>query len=136
MDLLMQRDKVDSTGCFSTIYTNGYVELFKVAEHSYQQPDGTWQPKIPDGVYQCELGTHQLEGQAPFQTYEVLNVPGHSGILFHKGNLPEIDSIGCILLGTSVGVVNGAPAVLQSAIAFQGFLNLQKGLNSFSLTVK
>ena len=136
MDLLMQRDSVDSTGCFSTISTTDGIPLFKAGEHAYQQPDGTWQPKIPNGVYQCQLGEHQLEGQDPFQTFEVLGVPGHFGILFHKGNLPEAESAGCILLGTSFGVLLGEPDVAQSKLAFDAFINLQQGVNTFTLTVK
>jgi len=136
MDLLMQRDKVDSTGCWSTIYTNGYVELFKACEHSYQQSDGSWAPKIPDGVFQCVRGVHRLSDLVPFETFEVTQVPGHVGILFHKGNLPETDSDGCVLLGTSLGELNGVPAVLQSSVAFAAFMNLQKGVDTFTLTVK
>jgi len=136
MDLVIQRGRVDSTGCFSQITTLGFAPLWVSAEHSYQQPDGTWRPKIPDGVYQCVRGVHELSDLVPFETFEVAGVQGHSGILFHKGNLPEQDSDGCILLGTTLGELNGAPAVLQSLLAFQGFLNLQKGLYSFTLTVK
>ena len=136
MDLVMQRLKVDSTGCFSQISTLAGAPLWVTAEHSYQQPDGTWLPKIPLGVYQCVRGVHELSDLVPFETFEVTPVQGHSGILFHKGNLPEQDSDGCILLGTTFGELNGEPAVLQSSMAFQGFLNLQQGLYSFNLTVK
>lgn len=136
MDLILQRTRVDSTGCFSQLTTVSGAPLWVTAEHSYQQADGSWKPKIPDGAYQCVRGVHELSDLVPFETFEVAGVQGHSGILFHKGNLPEKDSDGCILLGTSFGELSGEPAVLQSALAFQGFLNLQKGLYSFSLTVK
>jgi len=138
MDLLMQRDKIDSTGCFSIITDLQGNFVCLGAEHSYQQPDGTWQPKVPLGTYTCQLGNYTL-GHAPnfypFHTYEILNVPGHFGILFHKGNLPEKDSDGCVLLGTVEGELDGEPAVLDSEAGFQAFYNLQQGVSQFKITI-
>lgn len=49
---------------------------------------------IPTGEYICKKTISQKAGR----TYEVTNVPGRSGILFHAGNEPK-DTEGCILLG-------------------------------------
>ena len=135
MDLTLTRNKIGPEGAFSEITgtTNG-IRLFVATEHAYQDQSGEWFAKIPEGEYQCLLGTHELAGGPVFETYQVMNVPGHSGILFHKGNLPETDSAGCILLGTSFGELNGVAADLNSAVAFKAFLILQQG-QPFKLTV-
>lgn len=46
-------------------------------------------------------------------TYEVLNVPNRTDILLHWGNT-EKDTLGCILLGLEIGMLNTDPAVLHS----------------------
>jgi hypothetical protein len=46
-----------------------------------------------------------------------LNVPNRSEILIHTGN-SDADSLGCILVGRTIGSINGKPAVLLSAVAF------------------
>lgn len=55
---------------------------------------------IPEGTYPLfkrrDAVTHV--GQKEKITYELLNVPGRSGILFHAGNSVK-DTQGCILLG-------------------------------------
>jgi hypothetical protein len=135
MDLILNRESSDENGTFSTLYLADGTRLCVAAEHAYLQLDGSWKPKIPTGKYRCQRGTHQLEAQPPFVTFEVLAVPGHSGILFHKGNLPEVDSAGCILLGTSFGAIASAEAVLGSANAFAAFLQTQAGVDEFQLTV-
>lgn len=49
--------------------------------------------------------------------WQVTDVPSRSGILIHNGNIPEIDSLGCIILGLERGQLNGADAVLESNLA-------------------
>lgn len=46
-------------------------------------------------------------------TWELLNVPGRTGILIHNGNTDN-DSLGCIIVGMSEGELDGKPAVLSS----------------------
>ena len=58
---------------------------------------------IPDGWYEIErrvssLTTVQRHGG---WTWEVKNVPGRSGILFHAGNTTR-DTRGCILIGKTI----------------------------------
>ena len=50
--------------------------------------------KIPAGAWRCAPTTYHKGGYA---TWEIL-VPGHSRLLFHRGNY-EADSEGCILVG-------------------------------------
>jgi hypothetical protein len=132
----MQRDSCDQNGCFGRLLTPEGVQVAATAEHSYPNPDGSWYAKVPVGKYVCQYGVHELSVGPPFPTYQVMSVPGHTGILIHKGNLPEEDSEGCILLGQQLGLLGGAEAVLQSALAFQSFMNLQDGVQEFNLTVQ
>jgi hypothetical protein len=68
---------------------------------------------IPVGTYTCvphNSATHP-------GTWELLNVPNRSEILIHTGNT-DADSLGCILVGRTIGALNGVPAVLLSSVAF------------------
>lgn len=76
-------------------------------------------------------GMHQLAGmKAPFETFEVMSVPGHQGILLHVGNFNE-DSSGCILLGKD----RAGGMITQSTLTFEAFMKLQAGVNTFKLVV-
>lgn len=134
MNLTLTRIAVDAHGVFSECTDENGSRVFVTAEHAYLQDDGSYLPKIPDGEYQCVLGVHQLSSGPPFDTWEVTGVPEHVGILFHKGNLPQSDSMGCVLVGESFGDLNGVDAILNSSQAFQSLLILQ-GHNNFKLTV-
>jgi hypothetical protein len=77
---------------FSDLYINGKF-FCNTAE-----PFIDGQVKLIRGVYKCVRGMHK-GSHGMYYTYEVLNVPNHTGILFHPGNDPLVDSDGCILLG-------------------------------------
>lgn len=67
-------------------------------------------------------------------TFEVINVPNRTNILFHKGNTMD-DTRGCILTGTRFGRLNHKSAVLDSRGAFQRFINLVGSWDKFALNV-
>ena len=136
MDMVLNRSMCGASGLFSYLEDESGNQIAVTAEHAYQGSDGTWAPKVPDGKYLCQRGVHQLSVGLPFETFEVTQVPGHTGILFHKGNLPEVDSEGCLLLGTAFGELTGIEAVLGSADAFNKFMELQNGVDQFWLTVQ
>lgn len=75
---------------------------------------------IPEGKYKC---TRHVTANYPEarRAYLINDVPGRSGILFHSGNIPTVDSSGCILLGLTFGKLNGKDAVLQSRDAMERF---------------
>ena len=95
-------------------------------EHSYEGKS-----KVPTGLYTCTRGNHILKSGKSIETFEVMNVPGHSGILFHYGNYNS-DSDGCILLGYSETPL----MVKDSCDAFQGFMKEFDGIDSFTLMVE
>lgn len=111
--------------------------LFYVATHAYRQVDGSWLPKTPPGEYTCQRGKHTIPTGESFDTFEVLNVPGHKGILFvHPGNLPERDSDGCFLCGESRGTLNGQEDVAASRACFNDiFTPYFAGVDTFQFTI-
>jgi len=85
---------------------------------------------IPPGVYNCR----RYSSPKYPNTFEVLNVPNRTRILFHSGNLDK-DTLGCILLGDGVDITN-KKMILNSRLAFNRFLKRMEGINSFVLKVE
>lgn len=71
---------------------------------------------IPRGEYECTWHESPKYGWC----YIVNDVPLRSHILFHAGNTSD-DTRGCILLGRSIGKINGENAVLNSRVAIRNF---------------
>ena len=132
MDLTLVRKSKESDGIFSDLLDSDGNLVASCLEHAYQQPDGSWGPKVFDGTFVCHRGMHQLEGMThPFETFEITGVTGHTNILFHTGNTNK-DSAGCVLLGEK----REGAAVVNSRVTFAKFMVLQKGIQSFNLAVK
>lgn len=134
MDLTLKRNKSGPDGIFGTLSDDSGQFVKVTLEHAYLE--GTEDaPKIPDGNYTCVRGQHQLPGMAaPFTTFEITGVPGHSKLLFHTGNYNR-DSKGCVLLGETEANIHGVTIITGSRIAFQAFMTLQEGIDEFQLTV-
>lgn len=91
-------------------------------------------PPGPGGdssTYQCRRVLSPKFGV----TFEVMEVPGRSAILFHKGNIDD-DSHGCILIGESFNPVLGKPGISESGHGFEEFLALLKMTDRFPLVVR
>lgn len=86
---------------------------------------------IPAGIYMCR----RVDSPKFSETFQVLDVPKRSHILFHKGNLDD-DSHGCILVGEEYGILGNKNAILASGKAFKEFLARTEGENEFLLTIK
>lgn len=131
MEIILTRKLKARWGILSELEDKDSSLSLVTLEHAYLDPTGLYYTsKLPNGVYECVLGEHTLRGHSPQQLYEVTNVPGHTGILFHIGNYNR-DSEGCILLGTN----KGNECITGSATAFKKFMDFQNGLKSFTLTV-
>lgn len=94
----------------------------------------TWKDNGPDSC--IPVGTYLVkQHNSPDHpwTFELQNVPNRQAILIHNGNAPEKDSLGCILVGLTLGQVNGLDAVLDSVRA----LNKCRAIFAppFSLTI-
>ena len=85
---------------------------------------------IPAQQYRCR---RYSSNRYP-DTFQVMNVPDRTKILFHKGNFDE-HTEGCILLARKFGVLKGARCVLNSGETFERFMEVMEGVNEFSLTI-
>lgn len=137
MDLKIKNKLFEADGIFGLLFDDQGNKIANCLQHSYDSGlgNGTFVPKIPDGVYTCVRGQHRLESMThDFTTFELSNVPGHSNILFHWGNYNK-DSAGCILLGSGMANINGTNMLLHSKDTFDKFMTLQSTVNQFTLTV-
>lgn len=133
MDLTLKRTDYTEDGVFGHLEeTDSGDSVAVTLEHAYYSGNGigSYEPKLPPGEYVCRRGEHKLKKGPTFTTFEVQNVPGHTGMLFHPGNYNE-DSDGCILLGTTMS----SSMISDSRKAFIKFLLLQEGVDEFTLTV-
>lgn len=126
--LKLVRESYNNWGIYSHLLDENEVVIAVTLEHAYPNTTGGFDPKLPKGTYDCILGPHTLHS-GPARLYEITNVPGHKGILFHKGNWNR-DSDGCVLLGTK----QGNECIENSTGAFGKFMILMDGKN-FTLTV-
>lgn len=142
MNLTSTRKMYRIDGIFSDITRDDTGLHFMCGlEHAFAQPDGTYKPIVIAGTYTCQRGQHKLSNGVPFETFEILGVKGHSGILFHPGNYNG-DSEGCCLTGTGFAVGEDphqsgedVEMVINSRIAFESFMQLQQNCDAFQLTV-
>lgn len=87
---------------------------------------------IPVGVYGIKRGYFPKHKE----TFEVLDVPNRSAILFHTGNTIS-DIEGCIVPGMNLGTLNGVWAIKggTSAPAFKEFMLSLRGQERAILTI-
>ncbi len=124
--MTLTRESTKSSGVFGILEPLGLHTL----EHAYPTGDG-FKAKLPTGTYTCKRGMHKLHDGVPFETFEIMGVPGHTGILFHVGNFNS-DSEGCVLLGLDADHT----MVRHSKPAFAKFMEHCKGINEFTLEVR
>jgi len=86
---------------------------------------------IPDGYYMCR----RIQSPRFGDTFEVIEVPNRSHILFHKGNLSD-DTHGCILVGEQYEPLGGENAILASGKAFGEFRRRTEGIDDFFLNIE
>jgi len=68
------------------------------------------------------------------QTFQVMDVPGRTGILFHAGNKVQ-DTEGCILVGSHPDKLKGDRAVLNSGATLKRFAEAVGVGEAFHLTI-
>ena len=134
MNFKLTRTKSALYGIIGTMTSEDGAHSFVTLEHAYAcaMPNVIYVPKVAPGTYTCvrhapnrlPYWTFMLEGVPPFQGAAV------TGILIHIGNYTN-DSIGCILLGLK----EGTGMIEDSKDAFEAFMALQDGIDSFQLTV-
>ncbi len=85
---------------------------------------------FPPGQYKMV----RYSSQKHPDTFEVINVPNRSGILWHPGCLVK-NTEGCICVAQYWGKLNGNRAILNSGATFKRFLYRLKDINEAHLTV-
>jgi hypothetical protein len=137
MNFTLVRDSATKWGVFGHLEFWGTEETFcQTLEHAYPNEDGTFSAKIPVGEWTCKKGIHQLaNSKEPFTTFELQNVPYHTGLLLHVGNYNE-DSSGCILIGKKPSMDQWGRMIAQSKETFTNFMKLQSACSEFILTVQ
>ena len=96
----------------------------------------TYVPIVLPGTYTCQRGTHQLDNGGPFETFEIMGVEGHGGLLFHPGNYNK-DSKGGQLVGEAIAHYDAAgdEMVTNSKATFLKWMARLDGVQSFNLVV-
>jgi hypothetical protein len=102
----------------------GMIGVMKVNKHIFcctlEPPDrGNAQniSCIPTGQYKISAVVSPKFGK----TYQIMDVPGRSNVLFHAGNVVA-HTQGCVLLGETIGKLSGNRAVLNSGNTFKRFM--------------
>jgi len=135
MNITLTRTEKNSAGIFGHFTDENGHQICVTLEHAYDDGHGGWTAKIPSGTYTCQRGQHQLHSMtSPFETFQVMNVPGHDNILIHMGNFDK-DSEGCILVGQAIAGSGANEMITSSRVTFAKFMAMQNGLDSFQLTV-
>lgn len=138
MNLTLDRCMFEKDGIFGVLRDESDNVIAVALEHAYPK-DSRFLPKLPDGTYTCKRGMHRLHGMTnAFETFEICGVPGHTNILFHWGNYNK-DSEGCVLLGRRVVQNPDSPKeqmITSSKNTFLKFMDIQKGINQFTLIVE
>lgn len=85
---------------------------------------------VPVGIYKCKPAHSPKYGR----TWMLMNVPGRSGILFHRGNTVR-DTSGCILVGKYFDTDSkGEVRLVNSAAGFAAFVASVDG--EFTLCIR
>jgi hypothetical protein len=123
--------RIDQSNRFGTF---GVLRIDKVAFCVTLEPRDNLnrvnRSSIPAGQYEMRGVSSERFGE----TFEVLSVPGRTGILFHAGNVVE-DTSGCILIGQHFGKLAEDRAILNSGETFRKFVNAI-GANAAHLTIR
>ena len=86
---------------------------------------------IPTGMYLCK----RYKSEKYPDTFEIMNVPNRTYVLFHQGNFPLEDSEGCVLVAEKFNEVDGKVAVLESKHGFEEFKRNLKDVCTFMLQI-
>jgi hypothetical protein len=127
--LIIQRKSKDAVQTHGAIYV--FVEGVMAYEcKALELPDRGNQPKVSRvlaGSYKGRkcLGSPNIK----YVHIDIIGTPGRTGIKIHKGNYidtKKVDSLGCVLCGTSYGDINGDghSEILNSGAALERLLQI------------
>lgn len=135
MKMLLARTESQEQGTFGLLI-HGDLQL-----HTAELP---WRDNarsiscVPEGVYTCKRIISPKFGN----TFEIMDVPGRTHILFHAGNFAgnedlgfKTDSDGCVLPGLYKSSLNNQKVVLSSRAAFSQLMEHLVDEDEFQLTI-
>ena len=117
-------------------HPSGTLGLLTIKDQEFWTAERPWMNNqkeiscIPTGEYICKAYSSQRFGE----TFEIQDVPNRTYILFHVGNYPIKDSLGCVLLWEEK--MGDTIAVSQSKKAMTRFRELLKDVDAFKITIK
>lgn len=141
MNCTLIRHSYSAKGIFGNLFDENKNIIAVTGEHAYLQPYkftdennnivnmASFFAKIPTGTYNC---IRRLSPKFDYDLFMLENVPGADFIEIHKGNDPQVDSEGCIILGRSLV----EDALVESKYAFARFMAIQNAIKSFSLEIR
>ena len=119
--------------CYSPFGTFGHLTGAGLALYTVERPWAGNAEKIsciPEGTYRCKRGVFPKFKE----TFQVMDVPGRSAILFHVGNT-LVDFEGCIGVGLDLGWINESWGVTGSRLAFRQFMAALNEHETFGLQI-
>lgn len=127
---LIRIEENDVFGTFGVLRVNKEVFCVTLEPADYENASNI--SSIPSQQYTCSRINSPKYGN----TFEVLNVPSRSHVLFHAGNIVD-NTKGCILLAQYYDKLKGDRAILNSGRTFDIFnQRIMSGVNTFHLTIK
>jgi len=132
MNCTLIHNEFRSDGIFGTLTSEFGTFKCVTIEHAFQQPNGSWAPKLIPGIYICQ---RRLSPHFGVDVFEVMSVPNCIYIEIHPGNWDR-DTNGCVCPGQAEAPSNLGQMVTASDKTFVTFMDLQAGTNIFTLVVK
>ena len=90
-----------------------------------------FQSSIPAQQYTCLRYDSPKFGE----TFQIMNVPGRTNVLFHPGNSVK-DTAGCPILGQYKAKLMGNRGIMNSGNTFHQFMAVLDGYDKAHLTIK
>lgn len=138
MKFILRRHTFGKDGIFGELLDERYNLVCVTLEHAYLQPDGTYEPKLKHGRYNCVYEWSPKFGR---KLWEFKGVPDFMGkpvteVKFHILNF-NAESDGCVGLGDQIGHrQNGDRMICNSKVALERFHLLVKGEESIEVEVE
>lgn len=125
---LLRREENERYGTFGILSVQ--KQVFCVTLEPPDLLNRIGKSSIPAQQYICR----RYSSDRYSNTFQVMDVPGRTKVLFHIGNDVD-DTEGCIVLAQNFGKLKGNRAVLNSGQTFKNFMRLMSNYGEFHFTI-